>query len=162
MCWNDGYERRKFEARQKKQAEEYRALGMTEEQIKEMYEFDLEQYKSDRRYHMHTQPFTSSDFDDGEDDDSESTLLNKFFDELTLTIDSRSEQSRYWWIEEIDNPKLAETIKTLSPEQIELLTLVVIDGYGQTEIAEIISGFDCDSPNLTEEAVKKGFVKAYG
>ena len=98
MCWNDGYERRKFEARQKKQAEEYRALGMTEEQIKEMYEFDLEQYKSDRRYHMHTQPFTSSDFDDGEDDDSESTLLNKFFDELTLTIDSRSEQSRYWWI----------------------------------------------------------------
>ena len=124
MCWNDGYERRKFEARQKKQAEEYRALGMTEEQIKEMYEFDLEQYKSDRRYHMHTQPFTSSDFDDGEDDDSESTLLNKFFDELTLTIDSRSEQSRYWWIEEIDNPKLAETIKTLSPEQIELLTLV--------------------------------------
>ena len=110
MCWNDGYERRKFEARQKKQAEEYRALGMTEEQIKEMYEFDLEQYKSDRRYHMHTQPFTSSDFDDGEDDDSESTLLNKFFDELTLTIDSRSEQSRYWWIEEIDNPKLAEGI----------------------------------------------------
>ena len=138
MCWNDGYERRKFEARQKKQAEEYRALGMTEEQIKEMYEFDLEQYKSDRRYHMHTQPFTSSDFDDGEDDDSESTLLNKFFDELTLTIDSRSEQSRYWWIEEIDNPKLAETIKTLSPEQIELLTLVVIDRYGQTEIAEIM------------------------
>ena len=45
MCWNDGYERRKFEARQKKQAEEYRALGMTEAQIKEMYEFDLEQYR---------------------------------------------------------------------------------------------------------------------
>lgn len=138
MCWNDGYERRKFEARQKKQAEEYRACGMTEEQIKAMYEFDLEQYKSDRRYHMHTQPFTSSDFDEGEDDDSESTLLNKFFDELTLTIDSRSEQSRYWWIEEIDNPKLAEIIKTLSPEQIEFLTLGVIDGYGQTEIAEIM------------------------
>ena len=65
-------------------------------------------------------------------------MLNKFFDELTVTIDSSSEQSRYWWIEEIDNPKLAETIKTLSPEQIELLTLVVIDGYGQTEIAEIM------------------------
>ena len=27
MSWNDGYERRKFEARQKKQAEEYRALA---------------------------------------------------------------------------------------------------------------------------------------
>ena len=102
MSWNNAYERKKFEARQKKQSEEYRALGMTEEQIKEMYEFDLEQYKSDRRYHMRTQPFTSSDFDDGEDDESESTLLNKFFDELTVIIDSSSEHSRCWWIEEIE------------------------------------------------------------
>lgn len=107
MSWNNAYERKKFEARQKKQSEEYRALGMTEEQIKEMYEFDLEQYKSDRRYHMHTQPFTSSDFDDGEDDESESTLLNKFFDELTVIIDSSSEHSRYWWIEEIEDEELA-------------------------------------------------------
>ena len=136
MCWNDGYERRKFEARQKKQAEEYRALGMTEEQIKEMYEFDLEQYKSDRRYHMHTQPFTSSDFDDGEDDDSESTLLNKFFDELTLTIDSRSEQSRYWWIEEIEDEELAYRVKCLSSDEIEMLTLLAFDGYTQAEAAK--------------------------
>ena len=50
MSWNDGYERRKFEAKQKKQAEEYRALGMTEEQIQAMYEFDLEQFKSERRH----------------------------------------------------------------------------------------------------------------
>lgn len=27
MSWNNGYETKKFEARQKKQAEEYRALG---------------------------------------------------------------------------------------------------------------------------------------
>ena len=136
MCWNDGYERRKFEARQKKQAEEYRALGMTEEQIKEMYEFDLEQYKSDRRYHMHTQPFTSSDFDDGEDDDSESTLLNKFFDELTLTIDSRSEQSRYWWIEEIEDEELAYRVKCLNSDEIEMLTVLAFDGYTQAEAAK--------------------------
>lgn len=137
MCWNDGYERRKFEARQKKQAEEYRALGMTEEQIKAMYEFDLEQYKSDRRYHMHTQPFTSSDLDDGEDDDSESTLLHKFFDELTVTIDNSGEKSRYWWIEEIDNPQLARRIKMLSQEDLELITKRVIDGCTQADLAEI-------------------------
>ena len=50
MSWNNGYETKKFEARQKKQAEEYRALGMTEEQIQAMYEFDLEQFKSERRH----------------------------------------------------------------------------------------------------------------
>ena len=50
MSWNDGYERKKFMAKMKKQAEEYRAAGMTEEQIKAMYEFDLGVYKSDRTY----------------------------------------------------------------------------------------------------------------
>lgn len=57
MSWNDGYERKMFAKRQKKQAEEYRALGMTEEQIQAMYEFDLEQFKSERRNRMHTQQF---------------------------------------------------------------------------------------------------------
>ena len=136
MCWNDGYERRKFEARQKKQAEEYSAIGMNEEQIKVMYEFDLEQYKSDRRYHMHTQPFTSSDFDDGEDDESESTLLHNFFDELIVTIDSSSEQSRYWWIEEIEDEELAYRVKCLSSDEIEMLTLLAFDGYTQAEAAK--------------------------
>ena len=136
MSWNNGYERKKFEARQKKQAEEYKAQGMTEEQIKAMYEFDLEQYKSDRRYHLHTQPFSSSDFDDGEDDDSESTLLNKFFDELTVTIDSSSEQSRYWWIEEIEDEELAYRVKCLRSDEIEMLTALAFDGYTQAEAAK--------------------------
>ena len=64
MGWNNAYETKKFEAKQKKQAEEYRALGMTEEQIKEMYEFDLEQLKSERRYRMHTQPLQVEEFEE--------------------------------------------------------------------------------------------------
>ena len=138
MCWNDGYERRKFEARQKKQAEEYRALGMTEEQIKAMYEFDLEQYKSDRRYYSHTQSFVPDDFDEDEDDDEKLSIFDKFKDVLTTSIEESGNKSRYWWFEEIDNPDLVRNIKSLSTEQLELLTLVVIDGYGQAEIAELI------------------------
>ena len=38
MAWNNGYERKKFEAEQQRLAEEYRAAGMTEEQIEEMYQ----------------------------------------------------------------------------------------------------------------------------
>lgn len=138
MCWNDGYERRKFEARQKKQAEEYRALGMTEEQIKAMYEFDLEQYKSDRRYYSHTQSFVPDDFDEDEDDDEKLSIFDKFKDVLTTSIEESGNKSRYWWFEEIDNPDLVRNIKSLSTEQLELLTLVVIDGYGQAEIAELM------------------------
>lgn len=138
MCWNDGYERRKFEARQKKQAEEYRALGMTEEQIKAMYEFDLEQYKSDRRYYSHTQSFVPDDFDEDEDDDEKLSIFDKFKDVLTTSIEESGNKSRYWWFEEIDNPDLVRNIKSISTEQLELLTLVVIDGYGQAEIAELM------------------------
>ena len=148
MSWNDGYERRKFEARQKKQAEEYRALGMTEEQIQTMYEFDLEQFKSERRHRMHTQQFTSSDFDEGEADDSESTLFDKFFDELTCTIETSGEHSRYWWVEEIEDADLCKRIKSLSVDDIELITLYAFDGYTQDEIA---IKFSCTKQNIQKK-----------
>ena len=148
MNWNNGYERRKFEARQKKQAEEYRALGMTEEQIQTMYEFDLEQFKSERRHRMHTQQFTSSDFDEGEADDSESTLFDKFFDELTCTIETSGEHSRYWWVEEIEDADLCKRIKSLSVDDIELITLYAFDGYTQDEIA---IKFSCTKQNIQKK-----------
>ena len=136
MSWNDGYERKKFEAKQKKQAEEYRALGMTEEQIQTMYEFDLEQFKSERRHRMHTQQFTSSDFDEGEADDSESTLFDKFFDELTCTIETSGDKSRYWWIEEIEDEMLARKVRSMASEEIEMITLLVFEGYTQIEASQ--------------------------
>ena len=148
MSWNDGYERKKFEAKQKKQAEEYRALGMTEEQIQTMYEFDLEQFKSERRHRMHTQQFTSSDFDEGEADDSESTLFDKFFDELTCTIETSGEHSRYWWVEEIEDADLCKRIKSLSVDDIELITLYAFDGYTQDEIA---IKFSCTKQNIQKK-----------
>lgn len=151
MSWNNAYETKKFEAKQKKQAEEYRALGMTEEQIKEMYEFDLEQFKSDRRYRMHTQQFTSSDFDEGEDDDSESTLLQKFFDELTVTIENSGDKSRYWWIEEIDNPNLVKKIKALPQDDIELITLLAFDNYSKTEISKMLG---CQPYHITRRLAR--------
>ena len=138
MSWNDGYERKMFAKRQKKQAEEYRALGMTEEQIQAMYEFDLEQFKSERRHRMHTQPLQVEEFEETDADESDNTLLNEFFDELTCTIETSGDKSRYWWVEEIDNPVLIRNIKNLSIEQLELLTLVVIDNYGQAEIAKLM------------------------
>ena len=138
MSWNDGYERRKFEARQKKQAEEYRALGMTEEQIQAMYEFDLEQYKSDRRHYSHTQSFIPDDFDESEDDDEKLSIFEKFKDVLTISIEDSSDKSRYWWIEEIDEPETVKKIKSLSERDLEILTLMVIDELTHEEIAKIM------------------------
>lgn len=136
MSWNDGYERKMFAKRQKKQAEEYRALGMTEEQIQTMYEFDLEQFKSERRHRTHTQPLYVEEFEENNADESDNALLNAFFDELTCTIETSGDKSRYWWIEEIDDPETAKKIKTLSEKDLEILTLMVIDELTHENIAE--------------------------
>lgn len=158
MSWNDGYERKMFAKRQKKQAEEYRALGMTEEQIQTMYEFDLEQFKSERRHRMHTQQFTSSDFDEGEEDDSESTLLDKFFDELTCTIETSGDKSRYWWVEEIDDSETVKKIKSLSERDLEILTLMVIDELKNKEIAQV-TGIPLRTIERKKARFKKLFMK---
>ena len=139
MSWNNAYEKRKFEEKQKKQAEKYRALGMTEEQIKEMYEFDYAQFKSERRFRMHTQSFEPNKFDTIEDDNEKLSIVEKFQDVLATTQDDSTDKSRYWWIEEIDNPVLAKALKKLSQDQIELLSLIVADGYGQAEMAGILN-----------------------
>ena len=138
MSWNDGYERKKFEAKQKKLAEEYRKAGMTEEQIKAMYEYDFEQFKSDRTYRMHTQALQVEEFDELDADESDNALIKHFENELTTSIED-GEHSRYWWIEEIENPVFTKALKKLSQEQIELLSLIVADGYGQAEMAGILN-----------------------
>ena len=138
MSWNDGYERKMFAKRQKKQAEEYRALGMTEEQIQAMYEFDLEQFKSERRHRMHTQPLQVEEFEENDADESDNTLLNEFFDELTCTIETSGDKSRYWWVEEIDDSETVKKIKSLSERDLEILTFMVIDELTHEEIAKIM------------------------
>ena len=117
MSWNNAYEKRKFEEKQKKQAEKYRALGMTEEQIKEIYEFDYAQFKSERRFHMHTQSFEPYKFDDDEDDNEKLSIVEKFQDVLATTQDDSTEKSRYWWIEEIDDSETVRKIKLLSKQK---------------------------------------------
>ena len=136
MGWNNAYERKKFEAKQKKQAEEYRALGMSEEQIQIMYEFDLEQFKSERRYRMHTQPLQVEEFEENDADESDNTLLNEFFDELTCTIETSGDKSRYWWVEEIEDEALARRVKSMASEEIEMITLLVFEGYTQIEASQ--------------------------
>ena len=138
MSWNNAYERKKFESKQKKQAEEYRALGMTEEQIQAMYEFDLEQFNSERRYREHTQAFIPDAFDEDEDDDEKLSIFEKFKDVLTTSIEDLGNKSRYWWVEEIDDSDMVKKIKSLSEKDLEILTLMVIDNLKHEDIAEIM------------------------
>ncbi|MDD4495714.1 MAG: sigma factor-like helix-turn-helix DNA-binding protein [Eubacteriales bacterium] len=150
MAFNNGLERKRFEAKQKALRAEYERLGMSEEQIQKLYEYDLADFNSDRRYITHTQPINLADLEADEDASAESgrnPLFEKFREALSVSGSGKLSHSRYGWIEEIDDPKLAEKLKKLSPDDLELLTLLVFDGYSQDEIAAARS--------VTQQAISK-------
>lgn len=138
MSWNDGYERKKFNARIKKEIIEYKALGMTEEQIAAIVRLDEDQYRSERRYHMHTQEFCESDFDDDDGgDNGKSPLYEKYMEQLTVSIDDeKSATNRYGWLDDIENVEMYVALSSMSEERVDLLTSVVFEGKSMTEIAK--------------------------
>ena len=130
MSWHNGNARRELEARQRQLAEEYRAAGMTEAQIAEMAAFDLEVLRSDRRFYRHTQSLCP-----GGRGPEEAPEPGYDGSEPPLT-------ARMDWLEEIEDPALLEALKELSTEMLEILTLLVFEGYTQKEIARYL----CCSP----------------
>jgi RNA polymerase sigma factor (sigma-70 family) len=134
MAWNNGLERKKFEAEQEKLAAEYRAAGMSEEQIQQMHEFDLEVFNSNRRFAEHTQEFPESPFEDG--DEGQSPLYERFPEALTVSMELPIGNWRYAWIDELEDEQLAKELKSLSVEDIELITLYAFEERSQEEISK--------------------------
>ena len=130
MGWNNGMERKKFEERMKKQAKEYRAAGMTEEQIQAMYEFDLAQFKSDRAYYTHTQPLDVCEVND-DGDEVDDFFIRQYFDAFATYDDNEilMKSSRFGWIETIDNPDLADELRKMCLLDKEILTRLAFEGY---------------------------------
>ena len=151
MEWNNGKERKKFEKQQARLREEYRKAGMTEEQIKAMYEYDLSVFRKNRIEAIHTQRLDLDAFDDDSaTDEGQNPLLLKFADKLTVEL-SITHTSRYAWVEDVENEKLAKGLKLLKRADLELLTLWLVDRYSQREIGELMG--------VTEVAISKRIAK---
>lgn len=138
MGWNNASETKKFLRRLEREEKEYRAAGMTDEQITEIQAFDWEQFRSDRRYRMHTQEFALNDFDEDKDgDEGKSPLFDKFLEQFSYTMEVKfTREGRYAWLDEIENEKILQAINMLTLEQINLLTYIVVDGCNQYDLAE--------------------------
>ena len=149
MGKNYAIERAKFERQQRQQAEQYRKLGMDEEQIQTMYEFDLATFRSDWRYEKRTQGLAASSFGDGTQDESKSALFEKFLVQLSVKPDDG--HSREWWVEEIENPQLALALKELSKSDLEFITRIVIEKATQMELSEELG--------ISQQAVSKKWIK---
>ncbi len=107
---------------------------MDEETIKQIYEFDLQWFNSDRRYirrqadlpeNMTVYDFTCSDARSG----TEEVLP----DSGALNV---TPSDRCWWINEIEDEELLRKLMLLSDSDIDLLTALVFEGKTQAEYAQ--------------------------
>ena len=136
MGFNNAKERRKFEDEWVKLQKQYREAGFSEEGIAAMRAYDEEVFRSNRRFGEHKQELPIEDF--GEDDTENRTSLFGKFESLTISFDEGDFEDRYAWVDTIDDPALASKLKLLKESDLELLTLMVVDGYGQREIARML------------------------
>lgn len=121
-------EKKKFDAEWAKTAAWYKAEGMSDEDIEAMRQFDWAEFCSRRAYENRTQPLPEETIEA----DSANTLFQKF-EQLTVSPEAFNRRSD--WIEQIEDNALAGRLKQLSPDDLELLTLLIADGLSQTEIA---------------------------
>lgn len=135
MEFNYNTERRKFEKNWAKTEALYRKHGMSEAAIQEMREYDWDLFKAARIEAMHTQEMGFHPDDDDDKSMMDSPLLKKFFEQFTTQYDTYGTHSRYWWLEELSDPRLVAGITKLTDEDKELLTLIIVEGYSQEECA---------------------------
>lgn len=118
MAYNYAREKRKFDAEWKRKALWYRKEGMSENDIEAMYHFDLAQFNRGRAYESRRRPLE--------------TACGSCYIQAP-----EADTGRYSWIDEVSDQQLAERLLELSERDIELLTLIVRDGCGVNEIAEL-------------------------
>ncbi len=135
MEFNYNTEKRKFEQNWAKFEAFYRKNGMPEESIQKMYEYEWDQFKAARIEAIHTQEMGFQPDDDDDKVMMDSPLFKKFFEQFTSEYDTYSTHSRFWWLEELCDPRLVAALPRLTDEDKELLTLVIMEGYSQEECA---------------------------
>ena len=136
MSFNKGYELKKFEAHWEKLRIEYAAAGMTEEAIQKMYDYDRQQFNSERTFVERTQEFTAPAYEGSEEEAS--PLMLRYQDAITVTDTYHETKSRFAWIGEIENERLLSALENLSEDDLKLLTFYAYEGYTVTEISKVL------------------------
>jgi len=130
MGFNYGREKRRFDKEWEQLQKEYADAGMDEADIAQMKEFDWKWFCSRRVYDSHNQALP-----DEENIDEGRTILFRKFPELSADFKQQEFSDRYAWMQEIEDRKLYQRLCRLGEKDLELLTLMVVDGYRQVDIA---------------------------
>lgn len=135
MQFNYAYEKKKFDATWNQLFKTYAEAGMSPEAVQEMNEYDWSVFKAGRVEALHTQEL---DLGEHEDEDWESPLYKNYREVCSCEYDVFGSHSRYWWLEEIENPCLTAGIRGLSLDDKELLTQYIVERKTEEEIAAVL------------------------
>ena len=122
MSFNKGYELKKFEAHWEKLRIEYAVAGMTEEAIQKMYDYDRQQFNSERTFVERTQEFTAPAYEGSEEEAS--PLMLRYQEVITTTDTYHETKSKFAWIGEIENERLLSALENLSEDDLNLFFYV--------------------------------------
>ena len=136
MSFNKSYELKKFEAHWEKLRIEYAAAGMTEDTIQKMYDYDRQQFNSERTFIERTQEFTAPAYESSEEEAS--PLMLRYQEAITTTDTYHETKSKFAWIGEIENERLLSALENLSEDDLKLLTFYAYEGYTVTEISKVL------------------------
>lgn len=143
MGFNYGFNRKKMEKEFAEMAAVCRADGMPEENIETIHRLLLDMLNNDRRFYAHTQSYDGLQFADGDEaDEGRLPLLDKFQKQLSVEQMEICEWGYMSWLDDIDTPEIMVWLKSLGNDDIFMLTLLVVDGMKQTEVAKMLEKHD--------------------
>lgn len=147
MSFNYACEKRKFDREWEQLHKEYAAAGMSEADIAKMKAFDWGWFCSRRVYADHVQPMPDESIS-GEDGGS--TLFRKFA-ALSAAFQPERHADRYAWVEAIEDERLYQRLCSLSRTDLELITLIAMEGYRQSDVARM---WGCSRSAITQRVNK--------
>ncbi len=133
MAINFGAEYKRFEKEMAKKHELYAKLGMTQEQINALDEFDKAEFLSDNTYKRHVQSLSIDEASENPEDLH--PLFKKFGDVLSVEL-KVTFRDKYAWLDEITSPELTKKLLSLAPDDLELLDAYIFGEETQVQIAK--------------------------
>ena len=133
MGFNYAREKRKFNKEWNEKERWYRKSGMSEDAIREMYEYDWREFNSTRKFYRH-----------GDDNVNVESIVEEDGDSVDKTF---SEE----WIELLETPNLVRKVRKLPADYIEIIDLMVRENLTQKEIA---GRMNCSQQNIAKKIEK--------
>lgn len=124
-----------FLKEEKEKKEFYKNLGMDDESIQILCLYDRREFYKNYEFKVKAYPFTSFITEKNEENAAE--YIDNLFSEQLSKEDDISTISRYRWIETLQDENLLKVINGLLPEELEMLTLIILDGYKEKELVKL-------------------------